>query len=42
LLERIAYQTSGTTLEFHDYLEKTVGRPKFTRRKKVKEEAESD
>ena len=40
LLERIAYQTSGTALEFDDYLRKVVGKPHFERMgrpKKVKE-----
>ena len=41
LLERIAYQTSGTALEFDDYLRQVVGKPHFERMgrpKKAKEE----
>ena len=34
LLERIAFQTSGTRLEIDDYLKKVVGKPKFHRRKR--------
>lgn len=36
LLERIAYQTSGTSLEFDDYLRKVVGKPRFERMGKPK------
>ena len=33
LLERIAYQTSGTRLEFKDYLDQVVKRPRIMRKR---------
>ena len=42
LLERIAYQTSGTQLEFENYLTQVVKRPKMVRRRQRNKRREDE